>query len=484
MPSGPDPAEAARETRRLDVNARYAGLPTAVLIENAGRGAADFIAARFGDAKRIAVVCGLGNNGGDGFVVARHLADRASVTVFLLGSPKSITTAEARANWDVLERTGVETVRVEDSSELVGVDFGRFDVVVDAMLGTGTRGEPREPCRTAIARTNAGAGRRVSIDVPSGHGTPVAAKADLTLSFQVAKTPDAIVLPLGVPRGLESRIGPGDVQVLARRRPDAHKGEAGRVLVVGGSAFFRGALEYAGRAAATIADLAYHCAPRPCEGAISRLPDLLGVCLDGDSLGVRHLDEILGRAEAYRVDSVVIGPGLGLGPGLGVSDETRELVLKLIPALASRKVVVDADGLNAIAGHLEVLGPHVALTPHRGEFRKLAAVGPSPDRVAAFAREHRCVLLVKGPVDIVSDGERTRLNYTGNPGMATGGTGDVLSGALAGFAATNSLFDAACAAAFVTGLAGDLAKETDGEHFTAGDVLLKLAAAIHWAEHF
>ncbi len=484
MQTPPDPAEAARETRRLDVNARYAGLATSVLMENAGRGAADLIAARYGDAVRVAVVCGLGNNGGDGFVVARHLADRAAVTMFLLGSPKDITTAEARANWDVLDRTGVAIVQVRDSADLAGVDFGAFDVIVDAMLGTGVRGAPREPYRSAIARVNASPARRVALDVPSGHGTPAAVKADLTLSFHLPKTPDALVLPLGVPRGLESRIGPGDVQVLARRAATAHKGQAGRVLVVGGSAFFRGALEYAGRAAATIADLAYHCAPKACEGAIHRLPDLLGVCLDGESLGARHLDEILQRADAYRIDAVVIGPGLGLGPGRGVSDDTRELVVKLVPALAPCKVVVDADGLNALAGRLDVLGPHVALTPHRGEFRTLAGVDPTPDRVTAFAREHRCVLVVKGPVDLVSDGARTRVNHTGNPGMATGGTGDVLSGMLAAFAATNSLFDAACAAAFVTGLAGDLARETAGEHFTAGDVVSRLAEAIRRAEQY
>jgi hydroxyethylthiazole kinase-like uncharacterized protein yjeF len=272
------------------------------------------------------------------------------------------------------------------------------------------------------------------------------------------------------------------VKALWHRAADAHKGQAGRVVIVGGSAFFRGALVYAARAASQIADLVYHCAPEPCESAIDTLPDLLGRCLKGDHLGVRHAEEILRRVDDYRAEVVLIGPGMGLGPGAGVPDDTRELVLQLLPALAGRKVVVDADGLNAIDGRLDVLGPHVAITPHRGEFRKLAHVEPTPDAVAAFAKSHACTVLAKGPVDVVSDGERTRSNHTGNAGMATGGTGDVLSGVVAAFAARNDLFAAACAAAYVTGLAGDLVREVRGEYFTAGDVADMLGRAIKWAE--
>ncbi len=277
-------------------------------------------------------------------------------------------------------------------------------------------------------------------------------------------------------------IGPAEVQSLARRPPDAHKGQAGRVLIAGGSAFFRGALVYAARAAAQIVDLVYHCAPAPCRAAIDQLPDLLGTCVEGDCLRIAHLDELLQRVDAYHIDAVLIGPGLGLGPIGGIPDETRELVVRLLPRLSDLKVVVDADGLNALTGRLEVLGPHVCLTPHRGEFRKLAGVDPTPEHVAAFAKSTRCTLVVKGPIDIVSNGDCTTINRTGNPGMATGGTGDVLAGTLAAFAARNDLFHAASAAAFVTGLAGDLVKEERGEYFTASDVVEMIGPAIKWAE--
>jgi NAD(P)H-hydrate epimerase len=187
------------------------------------------------------------------------------------------------------------------------------------------------------------------------------------------------------------------------------------------------------------------------------------------------------RVDDYRADVVLIGPGMGLGPGAGVPGDTRELVLRLLPELRHRKVVLDADGLNAIDARPDVLGPHVAITPHRGEFEKLAGIEPVPERVIAFAKAHACTVLAKGPIDIISDGERTRCNHTGNAGMATGGTGDVLSGALAGFAARNDLFAAACAAAYVTGLAGDFVKDSRGECFTAGDVADMLGPAIKWA---
>jgi NAD(P)H-hydrate epimerase len=274
-----------------------------------------------------------------------------------------------------------------------------------------------------------------------------------------------------------SRIGPADIRSLSRRPPDARKGQGGRVLIVGGSVFFRGALVYAARAAAQIADLVYHCAPAPCRAAIDQQPDLLGTCLDGDYLHAGHLDDVLRRVEAYRIDAVLIGPGMGLGPEAGVPEGTRDLVARLIPRLADRKVVVDADGLNALAGRLDVLGPHVCLTPHRGEFAKLSGVDPTSEHVVAFAKARRAVVVLKGPVDVVTDGERTRYNHTGNPGMATGGTGDVLSGALAGLAARNDLFHAACAAAYLTGLAGDLVMETRGEFFTASDVVDMLGGA-------
>lgn len=479
-----DLKNAAKRTAVLDVNARYFGFHTLMLMENAGRGVADEISQRYGGGKKVGIFCGLGNNGGDGFVVARHLMDKHEVTLYLLGSPKEIATEEARKNWQILENTGLRKLFIRDSTDLSQYDLGQFDILVDAMLGTGMVGAPREPYRTAILKINETHAKRICIDVPTGYGSEVSIKPDLTLSLHFPKTEEAEVLSLGIPRDIEDRIGPGDVKILEKRKEDAHKGEAGRVMIIGGSSFFRGALEYAAKAAAKIADLVYHSSPHPCMAAVEKIPDLLGPSLEGEFLTIDHLSEIIKRVNQYRCDSVVIGPGMGLGPGKGVREETRRLVVNLVKELKDRKIVIDADGLNAILGDLEILHENVVLTPHRGEFRKLSGQEPSPENVTQFAKTCRCIVVMKGPVDIVSDGTRTRFNLTGNPGMATGGTGDILSGAIAGFAAKNSLFQSSLAATFVTGLAGDFVRKEKGLHFTASDVLEKLSEAIRWAEEF
>ena len=186
----------------------------------------------------------------------------------------------------------------------------------------------------------------------------------------------------------------------------------------------------------------------------------------------------------YRCDAVVIGPGLGLGPEMRIKEETKKLVVGLAKELNDKKMVIDADGLTAISEDLNILRENVVLTPHRGEFRRLSNQDPTAENVAHFAKKYRCIMVVKGPVDVVSNGTETKFNFTGNPGMATGGTGDILSGAIAGFAASNDLFEASCAAIFVTGLAGDFVQREKGYYFTSTDVLEKLSEAIKWAEDF
>ncbi len=476
--------EAARRTMVLDVNSRYFGLETLVLMENAGRGVADEISRKYGDRKKIGILCGLGNNGGDGFVAARHLMSKNDLTLFLLGSPKDIHTEEARRNWKVLENTNLKKIQITDSTELSWHDLGQFDIIVDGMLGTGTTGEPRGLYQSAVLKINETGAKKVCIDIPTGYGSTVSVRSDLTLSFHFPKCDAAEVLSLGVPPDLESRIGPGDVKILRKRKSDAHKGQAGRVMVIGGSSFFRGALEYAGKAAAKIADLVYHCSPEPCSGAVERIPDFLGTCLQGGYLTEGHLREILERVNQYRCDAVVIGPGLGLGPATGIKEETKKLVIGLAKELKDKKMVIDADGLTAISEDLDILRENVVLTPHRGEFRRLANQDPTAENVTRFAKKYGCIMVVKGPVDIISNGVETKFNFTGNPGMATGGTGDILTGAIAGFAASNDLFESSRAAIFVTGLAGDFVEREKGYYFTSADVLGKLSEAIKWAEDY
>jgi len=479
-----DREEGARKTKILDVNSRYFGLETLVLMENAGRGVSDEISRRYGNEKKIGIFCGLGNNGGDGFVAARHLMNKNDVALYLLGNPREINTEEARKNWGVLENTNLKRIYIRDSTDLSRYDFGQFDIIVDGMLGTGIAGEPREPYKSTILKVNENKAKKVCIDIPTGYGSDVSIESDLTLSFHFPKCDGSEVLTLGIPPDIENRIGPGDVKILKERKLDAHKGQAGRVMIIGGSSFFRGALEYAGKAAAKIVDLVYHCSPQPCSGAVEKIPDFLGTCLDGEVLVESHLPEIIKRVNKYRCDSILIGPGLGLGPEVGIKDEIKKMVIGLIKELRDKKIVIDADGLNAILENLDILRENVVLTPHRGEFRRLSGQEPTPENVANFAKKYQCIVVLKAPVDIVSNGIIIKFNFTGNPGMATGGTGDVLSGAIAGFAAGNDLFEACFAATFVTGLSGDFVQKEKGYYFTATDVLEKLSEAIRWAEEF
>lgn len=216
--------EASRKTMVLDVNSRYFGLETLVLMENAGRGVADEISRRYGDKKKIGIFCGLGNNGGDGFVVARHLMSKNDVILYLLGNPKEINTEEARKNWQILKNTNFKKISTRDPTHLSQHDFCQFDIIVDGMLGTGSTGEPKEPYKSTILKISETKVKKVCIDIPTGYSSKVSMQSDFTLSFHFPKCDGAEVLTLGVPSDIENRIGPGDVKILRKRKSDAHKG--------------------------------------------------------------------------------------------------------------------------------------------------------------------------------------------------------------------------------------------------------------------
>jgi len=485
------------DMRVLELNAEYLGVSGIQLMENAGAAVAAVVREATRPGSRILVACGVGNNGGDGMVAARHLAGDYQVTVVLIGSEEALRTPEARHNWRILKSMPLSLKLIMDplggalKSALDGAD-----VVVDAIFGTGLKGEVGEPYRTAINLINSSRALKVAVDTPSGlnpdtgevHG--VAVKADVTVTFHAAKpgfqsaaeyVGRLVVKPIGFPPEAGLICGPGDVHVSTRRRePWSKKGDHGRILVIGGSSEYAGAPALAALASLRMgADIAVVYAPREPSAAIrSYSPSLIVVPYDGEHLWVGAIDAALQLAE--KSDVVVLGPGLGL------REETVEAVRVIISKLSGRKpLVVDADGLKALAGHLELVrgGPNV-LTPHAGELAILTGVRPGTaleDRARAamqLAREAGCTVLLKGHVDVVTDGERVKFNGTGNPGMTVGGTGDVLTGVVAVFLAwTLDPFRAASSAAFINGLAGDLAALEAGPHLTPVDVIQKIPEA-------
>jgi hydroxyethylthiazole kinase-like uncharacterized protein yjeF len=480
----------SREMRALEVNSEYFGVSKLLLMENAGHCVACQVASRFKPGKSVVVFCGLGGNGGDGFVAARHLSSMGfKVTVILAGKGKDISDKEALENHKALQflQDTIPTHEVYDSTVIPEVEA---DVVVDALLGTGTKGNLRPPILQLVKKINAMDGFRVAVDVPTGIDSDTgevlgaAVKADLTITFHRSKkglekarkyVGELVVRGVGLPKEFESYAGPGDVLAVVKPRPsESHKGDFGRLLVVGGSEVFSGAPTLVAQAALrTGVDLAYLAAPEKTALAISSLsPDLITIKLAGNHLNLRNVSELKEHLETC--NAVVLGPGLGL------HDETREAMRAMVDTVerAGKPLLLDADGLKAFASFKRKLKVPLVLTPHAGEYailtgRKLPEVlAQKVAEVQKAAARLNAVMLLKGHVDIVSDGDRLKLNFTGNPGMTVGGTGDVLSGIVGAFLAQKvDPFEAAVAGAFVNGAAGDFVFKEIGPHMVATDLI-------------
>jgi len=488
----------SREMSIADENSEWLGVSRLLLMENAGKSIVTEVSKRFDvKKKKIVVMAGLGNNGGDGFVVARHLASlNAKVVVLLLGHSKDIRTYEAKKNWDILKNmfSSVKTFEIRNVEQLKELkkEIIDADIVIDGMLGTGVKGELREPYHTAVSIFNDSKGFKIAIDVPTGlnpdtgeiHGTAV--RANLTVTFHAFKkglkgreeyTGEIVVANIGIPPEAELLVGPGDLRVATKlRRPEAKKGDFGRVLIIGGSNLYTGAPALCALAALRCGcDISIIVTPEKVANAIRGFsPNIIVHDYPGRILTSKAFDVIFPLVE--RSDVIIVGPGLG------TSKESVETCLKLFKILKEKgkKLVIDADGLKALSTSPTMLsGTKTVLTPHAGEFKMLTKIDVTK---LSFEKRMECVrkaaqqlgvtILLKGHRDIISDGKTVKVNTTGNPGMSVGGTGDVLSGLVATFLAwENDPLTAAAVAAFVNGVAGDLAVEKRGYHIVATDLI-------------
>ena len=479
------------EMRALELNAEYLSVSPLQLMENAGCAVSREIMLRFESKKsRVAVFSGVGRNGGDGFVAARHLASLGyRVTVVLVGKPQDIKTNVVQDNWrSVLSMShSVETIIAHDSSLIPSLDA---DVAVDALLGIGVVGHLRPPVLQAVNVMNKMGCFKVAVDLPTGINPDTgevlgeAVRADLTVTFHKPKAGlikakdyvgELVVADVGLPREAEEYAGPGDV-ILTRkpRPPESHKGDFGRLLVIGGSEIFSGAPALVALSALrTGVDLVYIAAPQKTAHDISCIaPDLITVKLEGGHLNPGNVATIERMLE--KSDAVVMGPGLGL------HEETTKGVKDIVNLIEEVKVplLLDADGLKAFAGFKHRVDFPLVLTPHMGEYEILTKSRPSGsvwDRsrhVQQAAGELNAVVLLKGDVDVISDGVRVKLNFTGNPGMTVGGTGDTLSGIVGAFLAQGfSPFRSAVAGAFINGAAGDFVAKEKGYHLLPTDIV-------------
>jgi hydroxyethylthiazole kinase-like uncharacterized protein yjeF len=495
------------------------GLPGVVLMENAGAAVADLISERFGAARRIVVLCGKGNNGGDGFVVARRLWARRP-EVLLLGRRADVK-GDARVHLGAFERSGGVLTEAATDDEWNGVrDRVRgADLIVDALLGTGLQNEPSGIVVRAIEElVGLGVPPRIpviAVDIPSGVPSDSGeiawptVSATCTVTFAAPKRGHVLapasercgeltIADIGVPASLLAQaplflLEARDVAVvLPPRAAAAHKGDFGHVLVIAGSVGKTGAAALCStgtlRAGAGLVTVATPESAMGLLGSVLRSEAMMEPLplTDGGQLGKDAITRALALAETR--DAVVIGPGLGQGP------EVKTFVREVIAGCA-RPMVIDADGLNAIApgtkgagalGLLRRAAPTV-VTPHPGEMARLAASSTAlvqrrrVETACSLANDSGATVVLKGHRTVVAGGDgRAAVNPTGNPGMATGGTGDVLAGIIGALLARGTAaWPAAAAAVYLHGLAGDLAVRARGQDaLLAGDLVEMLSAAI------
>ncbi|MBN1133609.1 MAG: NAD(P)H-hydrate dehydratase [Methanosarcinaceae archaeon] len=473
------------QMKAIDANCKYLGLLPLQLMENAGSAIAWEIMKRF---ERVSVlfVAGRGNNGGDAFVAARHLASISDfeIRVIILGQSSKIKTEESRRNFRILKHSDVEIKEIADTSELLECDwFNCADIIVDAILGTGIKGSIREPESTAIDLLNSSSAYVIAVDIPSGFDpdggvADKSVRANLTLTFHRMKSGLTLhdaktyageikVIDIGVCEDAEKFVGMGNIQMLKRRRIDSHKGHSGRVLIIGGGAYSGAPALAALAALRTGADIVTVAAPKSVAGTVASFsPNLIVRSLSSGFLCPDDLPQLSGLIGSH--DVVVIGMGIGR------SEETRAAVAEILPLC--RKVVVDADAFYGL-----VLPPadgcEIIITPHAGEFAQIrgretpAEMDERADVVLKFSVENHVVTLLKGPVDVISDGKKVQFNRTGNAGMTVGGTGDVLAGIVGALFAVNQAMDAASCSAFINGAAGELAFGEHGFGLLATDVI-------------
>jgi NAD(P)H-hydrate epimerase len=490
------------------------GVPSVVLMENAGRqvvAAMDAAFERLADA-RVAVLAGRGNNGGDGFVIARVLAQAGvDVQAYLVGTAAEVR-GDARVNLDILGRLGLDVVEIRNAQdwELHGAAVVRRDIVVDALFGTGLK-TPLEGLAETIAQDlNASPVPVVAVDLPSGLSaddpSPIGpvVEAFLTVTFGAPKLPlvlppgehlvgSVVVADIGIPAsvidGLPGprieHLQPRDIRPFMSARPrDAHKGHFGHVLIAAGSRGRTGAAHLAAAAALRSgAGLVTVATPSSCVPIVASL---------GAEYMTSALDELTDGTIARSAADVVLGGSydvVATGPGLGTGPDQRAFVLALLER-AAQPLVLDADALTVVASDLPALRgtPErpVVITPHPGEMARLTGL-PAADvqrrRLGVardFATAHHAYVILKGYRTLVATPDGiVYVNPTGNPGMATGGSGDVLTGMVAGWLAQGLSVTAACLlAVYLHGAAGDLAATDLGETaLVAGDLLAHLGAA-------
>lgn len=477
------------------------GFSSLLMMENAAQGFCDRLEREYGSVcrKKIAVFCGKGNNGGDGFAIARLLSVRGAFARIFIGFEPSLLKGDAKTNYETAERFGIKILDTEEFSD-------DCDIVVDALFGTGFHGEIAGKDAEAVEKINASHAFVAAVDMPSGANadngrvSEHCVRADMTVTFGMGKlgqflypakqkTGQVFVSEISVPLQLRKAYPSGYFALdsaifcrLPKRAENAHKGSFGKCLIFAGSRGMCGAAVMASSAVlksgAGMATLATD--EKIAELAATKLTEVMTL-----PLPMEHTEQALSLLEEQmKTQNIFL-----MGCGLGRSEESQSMVRELL-LRSALPMVIDADGINALQGHIHILKQKrmpVVLTPHLVEFSRIS--GFSPEEIAAdkvklakqFAAEYDVTLVLKGADTVVacSDGD-VYVNTISNSGMATAGSGDVLAGMIAGLAAQGAkLSDAACLGVHLHTFAGELARERYGEYgMTATDILSAVPLAL------
>lgn len=499
----PDPLSAL-EMSILDENCTSLGIPKSLLMESAGCQAAELLFNEFNldQNTKVGIFCGPGNNGGDGFVIARHLASRGvPVQVIFVGDQSKIHTPEAKLNWAIIHRLPlnifiynmIDSLNEKSVEQIVQED----KLIVDCLLGNGVTGRIRQPISSAIDLINRLKIPVACIDIPTGidptKGNIVdkVVRCDLLLTFHRNKTgilnmPNRKVLPIGIPVEASIFVGDGDLMyTLTHRIKTSHKGQYGNVLVIGGSSSYSGAPSFSAMAALEFGvDLCIALVPKSI-GSVVRSYSPSIIVREGTSDILTPDDIPLAKKIIGWADAILIGPGIGQ------DSNTEQFFNQIMPLLIESKkpVVIDADGLKLLGKYLNtekrsLESLPIVLTPHLGELQALAKCDliPAYDAIEArgnflhpIAEKIGGIILLKGVYDYIVDALSYRVNTTGCAEMSVGGTGDVLAGLVVAFMSIGvSPKMSACCAAYLNGIFGELAQAKHGHRIQAMDLIAEI----------
>ncbi|KYK20784.1 hypothetical protein AYK24_03610 [Thermoplasmatales archaeon SG8-52-4] len=489
----------SEEIKVLDKNSEYYGVPTNLLMENAGKGVADFVINTIKPKnKEILLFCGIGNNGGDGFVAARYLSKKYNITIFLTGTKEEIKTDISKINFKKLKN-----VKIYDKKSINKIEelINKNHLIIDSMLGIGLSGALREPYLTIVKKINLIKNKDIlSVDVPTGIGTDISVKPDYTISFHdikegMNKKNCGIIkiVDIGIPKKAIDYIGPGELSTFyPKPKKDSHKGENGRLLIVGGGPYYGAPALSSFAAQRTGIDLIYVATPKKVARAITSYSPLIikpfrlakEISIQSPTLIVKELtnennlayDDIkIIHPLINKVDSLLIGPGLGS------EKETQNAVYDIIKLFIKNKkpIVIDADAIKVIGkNHDLIKNSQTIITPHTGEFKELTGVKLSnklnerKKNVEKWAKKLGIIILLKGPIDIVSNGKTSKLNDIHNEAMTVGGTGDVLAGIVGALLSKGvKPFNAARSGIFINGAAGNIAYKKRSYGLIATDII-------------